>query len=309
MGTEFQAILAGPDRQYLLEAANEALDEVERVEARLSHYRFDSEISDLNVRAAYEAVLMEPSLLELLERAVALSRATDGAFDITAGPLVKCWGFFRGQGRLPEPGAVAEARDRVGSHLLEIDSGARTVRFQCEGVEVHLGAIGKGYAVDRMAETLRGLRVEAALLHGGTSTVYALGAPPSEDAWEVGLCDPADRERRLGTVRLRDRALSTSGDYEQFFELDGRRYSHVLDPRDGSPARGTRSATVLAPSATDTDALSTAAFVLGERGAGRLCERFPGIGIIVVPDRGPDTPSTTVVLGAAELVPEPLIEL
>jgi FAD:protein FMN transferase len=301
MGTEFQAILAGEDADYLRLAGEQALDEVERLEERLSHYRADSEICDLNLRAAYEAVLLEPSLFRLLTRTIELSEATGGAFDPTAGPLIRCWGFFRGQGKMADPGAVEEAIRRVGYSLLDLDPEARTVRFRREGVQVHLGAVGKGYAVDRVVETLRELRVEAALVHGGTSTIYALGAPPGTDAWDVGLCDPGNREQRLGVVRLRDRALSTSGDYEQFFEADGRRYSHILDPRTGYPAEGVRSATILADSATDTDALSTAVFVLGEAGARQLCERFPGLGAVLVPDTGAEKTGEVVILGDVEM--------
>jgi thiamine biosynthesis lipoprotein len=286
----------------LLDAAQEALDEVERVEAKLSHYRPDSEISDLNLRAAYEPVLVDPALAELLGRALALAEATDGAFDPTAGPLVKCWGFFRGEGRLPDAEAVAAARERVGWRLVEMDSAGRTVRFRREGVEVHLGAIGKGYAIDRAAEVLREVGIGAALLHGGTSTVCALGAPPGADAWRVGLRHPADPERRIAVVRLRNRALSTSGDYEQFFEAEGHRWGHILDPRTGEPARGVRSATILGDSATDTDALSTAAFVLGVEGARGLCERFPGTGAVVVPDAGGDT-IEPAVFGWVEIAP------
>jgi thiamine biosynthesis lipoprotein len=308
MGTEFQAILAGPDPDYLRDAGNQALDEVERLEERLSHYRADSEICDLNLRAPHEAVLLEPSLFALVSRAVELSRATGGAFDCTAGPLVKCWGFFRGQarmgqGKMPEPADIEEARRRVGSELLELDAAERTVRFRREGVELHLGAIGKGYAVDQAVRVLRELRIEAALVHGGTSTVYALGSPPGAEGWEVGFCDPADRERRLGVITLRDRALSISGDYEQFFEAGGRRYSHILDPRTGWPAQGVRSAAVLADNATDTDALSTAAFVVGVEGARALCERFSGIGAVLVPEPASEGPPEVVLLGDATFTP------
>lgn len=297
MGTSFEAILLGPDPEFLRAAAHESLDEVERLEARLSHYRADSEVCDLNRRAAFEPVRMEPSLFELLRRAVFLSEVTGGAFDCTAGPLVTCWGFFRGRGQKPEPGDLDAARARVGSRLLEFDDRDRTVRFTREGVEVHLGAIGKGYAVDRAVEVLRALGVEAALVHGGTSTIYALGAPPGEVGWEIGIVDPRDRGRRLASVRMRDRALSTSGDYEQFFEMDGRRFPHVLDPRTGDPASGTWSAAVLADSATDTDALSTAAFVLGTAGTQRLCEQYGELGALIIPDPGPGKAPEVVVLG------------
>jgi thiamine biosynthesis lipoprotein len=276
---------------------------VEALEARLSHYRPDSEISDLNTRAAFEPVLMEWSVFNLLRRCVEFTGNTDGAFDCTAGPLIRCWGFFRGQGKLAEPEAVQEALSVVGSNLLELDPAERTVRFLREGMQVHLGGIGKGYAVDEVVAWLRRMGVEAALVHGGTSTVYALGAPPGQEAWEIGLRDPADPERRLGVVRLRDRALSTSGDYEQFFEVEGRRYSHILDPRTGYPAQGMRSATVTAESATDTDALSTAAFVLGEEAARRLCERYPGTGAVLVPARGRNDSTETLVLGEVAFTP------
>lgn len=303
MGTEFQVFLVGDDPDYLSDVAHDALDEVERIEARLSHYRPDSEISDLNLRAAYEPVLMERSIFDLIRRCVAYSEISDGAFDVTAGPLIRCWGFFRGTGRLAEREALQEARERVGYRLLQLDAEERTVRFAREGVQVHLGGVGKGYAVDVVVEGLRRLGIEAALIHGGTSTVYALGAPPGEDAWTVGLCDPGDREKRLGVVKLRDRALSTSGDYEQFFEVEGRRYSHILDPRTGQPARGTRSATVVAKSATDTDALSTAAFVLGAEGVSALLESYPDLGVILAPDAAENDSAEVVVLGDVEFVP------
>jgi len=301
MGTTFEVILAGEDLAFLEGAANEALDEVERLEARLSHYIPASDVCDLNLRGAFEPVRVEPATFDLLRRAVFLGRITGGAFDCTAGPLVKCWGFFRGTGRMPEPEAVEEARSRVGSHLLEFDPAEHSVRLLREGVEVHLGGIGKGYAVDRMAEVLRGLGVESALMHGGRSTIYGLGAPPDEPAWEVGITDPRNRETRVGVVGLRDRALSTSGDYEQFFEWDGRRYSHVLDPRTGEPAQGMWSAAILAESATDTDALSTAAFVLGEAGTREICEQYPELGAILIPDPGPGNTLNVVVLGNVDL--------
>jgi FAD:protein FMN transferase len=304
MGTTFEAILVGEDRDFLAAAGNEALDEVERLDARLSHYRPESEICGLNRHAAFAPVRMELSVFELLMRAAFLSRITGGAFDCTAGPLVKCWGFFRGEGRMPEPEAVAAAREQVGSHLLEFDVETRSVRFLREGLDVHLGAIGKGYAVDRMAEILRGLGVDAALLHGGTSSIYGMGAPPGEDGWEVGITDPRNRKRRLGVVRLCDRALSTSGDYEQYFEVNGRRYSHVLDPRTGEPARGMWSAAVLADSATDTDALSTAAFVLGATETKAICKQYPELGAILVPDPGPGSDPEVVVLGNVQVTLE-----
>lgn len=299
MGTEFEAILVGGPADYLRDAGNQALDEVERLEERLSHYRRDSVITDLNHRAAYGPVRLEASLYHLLARALALSAETDAAFDPTMGALIRCWGFFRGHGRLPGAEEVAAARERVGVRHLVLDAAEQTVHFLRDGVEVHLGAIGKGYAVDAAVRVLRELRILAALVHGGTSTVYGLGAPPGSDAWEVGLCDPSRRDRRLGVIALRDRALSTSGDYEQFFEVDGRRFSHILNPRTGWPAEGVRSATVLADTATDTDALSTGVFVNGIRGARELCAARAEAGVVLVPEGGAPGRPPVLMLGHA----------
>lgn len=298
MGTQFQVVLGGPDPEYLRIAGEQALEEVDRAEERLSHYRPTSDLCDLNQWAQYGPTLVEPRFLALLRRAVEVSELTGGAFDPTAGALIRCWGFFRGQGAMPTAEAVQEAKARVGAYLLEIDSAARTVGFRQEGVQLHLGAIGKGHAVDQVVDLLRELRIKSALVHGGTSTVYALGAPPGAEAWLVGLCDPGNRERRIGVVRLRDRALSTSGDYEQFFEAAGRRYSHILDPRTGWPAQGVRSATVVTGNATDSDALSTAAFVTGP--GTDIHRRFPDTGLIIVPDPGAGR-QEVVVLGDVEV--------
>lgn len=303
MGTEFQVVLIGDDPDFLRAAGHEALDEIERLEARLSHYLPASEISDLNRRGAEEEVLLEPGLLALLSRAVAISEDTGGAFDPTAGALVRCWGFFRGQGAMPRPEDVEEARERTGRRLLEIDSKSRTAHFSRTGVEVHLGAIGKGYAVDEAAALLRMHGVETALIHGGTSTVYGLGAPPGAPGWAVGIRDPRRPGRRAGVVYLKDRALSISGDYEQFFEHEGVRYSHILDPRTGWPARGMRTAVVLAEGATETDAYSTAAFILGEAATREICGRNPGLGAILIPDEEPAAELKVITIGDAELAP------
>jgi len=305
MGTEFEVTLCGADPDFLRAAAHEALDAVDALEERLSHYRETSEICDLNRRAAGEPVRMEPGLFAHLRRAAWLSEVSGGAFDITAGPLVRCWGFFRGRGAMPESEALRTALRAVGSRHLQFDPEAYTVAFARPGVEVHLGALGKGIAVDAAVEVLRGLGVTAALIHGGTSTVYGLGAPPGQDAWLVGVRHPRAEGERVGVLRLRDRALSLSGDTEQFFEHEGRRYSHILDPRTGRPARGVALAAFLADNATDTDALSTAVFVSGVGGAYRLLERNPTWGIVVLSldDAGEVGPPT--VLGEVEFAPPP----
>jgi FAD:protein FMN transferase len=267
MGTTFEVYLYTANATRAAELFDAAFEEIERVEALLSNYRPESELSRVNARAATESVTIDPELYALLERALSYSRNTDGAFDVTVGRLMSAWGFFRGTGRYPAETELEQARAQTGWRNVQLDARARTVRFLVPGLQLDAGAIGKGYALDRVAELLRGLGVTRALLGSGTSSYYAIGAPPGKDGWTVHVSDPHDRSRTIATVTLRDVSLSTSGGTEKFFELNGRTYSHIMDPRTGAPVAGRLQVTVITPHATDTDVLSTALYVLGpERG-------------------------------------------
>jgi thiamine biosynthesis lipoprotein len=230
-------------------------------------------------------VPVEPRLLEILRLAQRIHAETAGAYDITSTPLWRAWGFARREGRVPTPEQLAEARRYVGGKFVEIDPQARTVRFLQPGMELNLGSIGKGYALDRAAERLLAAGVGDFLLHGGQSSVLARGSRRSgtgRDGWTVGIHDPLRRGRRIGRLRLRDRALGTSGSANQSFRHGGRRYAHILDPRTGWPAEGVWSATVLAPTAAEADALSTAFFVMGADAAFRYCRTRPELAAVLV---------------------------
>jgi thiamine biosynthesis lipoprotein len=288
MGSLFEVYLAGTDRDSLVGAAEEALDEVERLDRQLSHYREDSDISRLNAHAAAQWVRLEPRLYHLLKRCAQLSAETDGAFDITSGPLVKAWGFHDGEGRIPPDAEIAELLENVGMSRILFDDDDHLVYYTAPKLEINLGAVGKGYALDQAAETLKFYGVRNALMHGGQSTILAMGAPPGADGWELTLRDPRDRATAIQTILLRDEAISTSGNYEQFFEVDGVRYTHILDPRAGRPVQGMTSVSVVAPSAADSDALSTAFFVLGRERTEEYCQSHPELKVIIItetPDR------------------------
>jgi thiamine biosynthesis lipoprotein len=279
-----------------LAAAEAAFDEIDRLESQLTVYRDDSEVSRLNRLAAAEPVPVEENLFGLLALAARITEATDGAFDVTAGPLIKAWGFFRRQHRLPPAHERAALLRQVGMRHVVLEAERRAVRYLRPGVEINLGSIGKGYALDRAARVLaeeKGLR--AALLHGGHSSVYALGKQPGSDrGWPVGIRHPWDPERRLAVVRLRDRALGTSAATFQHLEYGGRKLGHIIDPRSGWPAEGMASASVVAPSAAEADALATAFFILGVDRARAYCAVHPQIGAVLLPAGVPAAP---VVLG------------
>ena len=266
MATRFELVLHGENATRLRGAGEAALKEIERLEARLSLYRPTSEIARVNALAAREAVRVSPSVFGLLQHARQLQRESSGAFDITVAPLVRCWGFMHGTGRLPETAEIQEARGCSGMAHVMLDELDYSVRFDKEGVMIDLGAIGKGYAIDCAAEILREADVTSALLHGGTSTVYGMGAPPDADGWKIAIGAGPGLPSSEMSVLLRDNALSVSAVWGKSFEADGKKFGHVIDPRKGWPVNNAVQAAVVLPSATETDALSTALLVVGLEG-------------------------------------------
>src|SRR5262245_61698074 len=237
MATRFEMVLHGAKEATLRAAGEEAIAEIERLEDQLSLYRSSSEIAEVNARAARGPVRVSPPLFALLESARKLSEETDGAFDITIAPLVRCWGFMGGSGRWPSTEEINEAMACVGMGNLLLDRQEGTVQFAREGVMLDLGAIGKGYAIEKAAEVLRDAGVTSALMHGGTSTVYALGHPPEDEHWKVAL-EPFPGSfdvSRFSTppVLIMDEAISVSAIWGRSFVKDGKLFGHVLDPRTG----------------------------------------------------------------------------
>jgi thiamine biosynthesis lipoprotein len=269
-----------------IDLASRALDLVDALEDQMTIYREDSELSRINATAHLGPVAVEPGLFALLERALGIGRETAGAYDVTSGALSLAWGFIRGPRRVPEPDVLADARARTGAALVQLDPAARTIRFARPGVVLNLGSIGKGHAIDRVAGAVRDhWWPTPALVHGGQSSLYALGSPPGTlgGRWEVAVHNPFDPHRPVGVLRLRNRGVGTSGAAFQRFEQGGRRYGHILDPRTGEPpAGGPASVTVVAPTAAEADALSTAFTLLGREAAASYCAGRPGLGAIFV---------------------------
>jgi FAD:protein FMN transferase len=309
MATQFEVILPwGTPRADA--AAGETLDLIDRLESQLSAYRPSSELSRLNRIAAQAPMPVEPRLFELLQECERLSRETGGAFDITAGPLIKAWGFFERAGRVPSDTELTAARVTVGTEHVALDPERRSVRFDRPGVEINLGSIGKGYALDRAAELLHERwKITCGLLDGGTSSVLAIGAPTEcREGWEIGLRHPW-QPRRIARVRLRDRALATSGAKHQHFAYNDRKLGHVLDPRTGRPAAGIALAAAFAPTAAEADALATAFYVLGCDGTERYCAEYPTVGALLLLE-GNDAQliAINVSAGELELDDSPLVE-
>jgi FAD:protein FMN transferase len=274
MACTYSIVAYGEDEKILKQSVNEAFDEVDRIDRLMSHYKKDSPLSKINREAAQHPVKVDRELWEFLIDCRNLSVLTDGAFDITVGPLMKAWGFFRGEGRMPTAKELLQAQKSVGYQHMRFDIPNQTIQFDREGVELDLGGIAKGYAVDQAVAILKSHQIQRALISAGGSTLYALGAPPDKDAWEVHLQDPLDARKIARTMQLRDEALSVSGSAEKFFELNGKRYSHIMNPRTGYPVMNMLSVAVVTRHGLTGDALDNAFYVMGAVKARRLLKRF-----------------------------------
>ncbi len=265
MGTNYAMTAYGGDATRLRSALEQAAEEVRRLDRLLSNYVPASEWSEVNRNAGREPVRVSPELLRLLAACKEYSRLSNGTFDITVGPLMKVWGFYKGSGHLPHRAEVRGALARVGYEKMILDAGASTVRFAVDGMEIDPGGIGKGYAVDKMADILKANGVTSALVSGGGSSIYAIGVPPGQPGWKVTIRNPRDTSKAIETVLLKDQSMSTSGSYEKFFHAEGRIYSHIMDPRTGFPSQGMLSVSVVTPKTIDSEAWAKPYYIQGRQ--------------------------------------------
>lgn len=294
MGTYMVMTVYAPDEGSGRRAIAAAFDRVEEVEAALSDYREQSDVSRVNRAAGGPAIEVSRDLCQVLRRSAEVSAESDGAFDVTCGPLIVLWRTAWRTHRLPTDGEVAAARARVDYRAVELGASGTRVRLLRVGMRLDLGGIGKGYAVDQAIAVLRRLGIRAALI-AAAGDIYALGAPPGREGWLIGIRDPSQPRGEIGDpldlptlarpLLLRGRAVSTSGDYEQFGVISGRRYSHIVDPRTGRPVEGMTSVTVVAPDSTMADAYATAFSVLGAEATLAFAARRPGIEVMILHER------------------------
>jgi thiamine biosynthesis lipoprotein len=264
MGSTYSIALYGSDRVKMEAAIDAAFDEVRRLDELLSNYLPGSQWSEVNRNAAVKPVKVSPELFQVLSACVEYSRESEGAFDITVGPLMKVWGFYKGSGHLPHKPEIAAALAKVGYRHIVLDKAAQTVRFDRQGVEMDPGGIGKGYAVDRMVEVLKKNGFRTALIAGSGSSIYGMGAPPDEPrGWPVKIKDPWDNRKTQAEVFLKDSSMSTSGSYEKFFRAEGKIYAHIMDPRTGYPAQGSVSVSVISPRTIDSEVWAKPYFING----------------------------------------------
>ncbi len=263
MGTVFTIECYATDSDTADRILTAAFDEIDRVEGLLSNYQPSSELSRISREAGAGPVVTDPETFRFLTKSFYWSQRSHGAFDITVGPLLRAWGFKAKNGHVPTQAEQKLLRDEVGWDKVQLDPATHTVRFTTrKPMELDPGSIGKGFAVDSVVALLRESGVHAAFISAGGSTLYGLGAPPGETGWPIEVPDPRTPGSVATTLLLHDTSLSTGACTEKFFVQNGHRYCHIFDPRTLMPVEGVLQSTVVAPSATDSDALSTVVFVL-----------------------------------------------
>jgi len=258
-------------------AIREAFEALKKVDALMSTYKEDSEISILNREGKAQ---VSEETLEVIEDAIKFSNLTDGAFDITCRPLINLWKKAKKEEKVPTEEEIEEAISLVGYQRIILEG--NQIRLEKKGMQIDLGGIAKGYAVDKAIEALKKNSIKRALVNAG-GDLYALGTDRQGEKWQIGVQDPREEDKIIDIIKVKDRAVATSGDYRRYFTLEGKRFSHIVNPKTGLTVQDVpMSVTIVGPGATTTDALSTGVFVLGPEEGMKLIESLPEVeGMII----------------------------
>jgi thiamine biosynthesis lipoprotein len=285
MGTTVRIILYAPDEARARRAAQAAYTRIDEIEARLSHFRDDSEVSALSASSGNGPRHVSPDTVKALTAAVRFSELSDGAFDVTVGPLARLWKESLRTKRLPDARALSAARSLVGYKGILIDPTGQTVALRVRGMRLDLGAIAKGYAADEALAALTKEGITSALVDAGGDMRFS-APPPGRIGWKVAIDRPVGDSTPREVIELSNAAVATSGDSYQYVLIGGRRYSHILDPKTGLGMTEAASATVIAPDAMTADALATALCVMPPQAGIRLAESWPGVSALIVRREG-----------------------
>ncbi len=270
-------------------AADESKARVSLIDKTLSIFDKNSAVSIINNDLAKKGCEVDPDLYLLIKRCKEYYTLTGGAFDITVEPLVEAWGFGPARKKAAQPKEVEDILKHVGMNKITFDDKTRTVYFKDPRMRIDFGGVAPGYAADEVAKILKRHGIRSVIINIG-GEIYCLGSNSAARKWVVGIRHPDDKNKIIATLNIEDKAISTSGDYENFYIYGGKEYSHIIDPRTGSIARNSlRSVTILADDCTTADALATAVFVLGEDNGMKLINKLPGIEAFLVIKDGKNT--------------------
>ena len=285
MGSSFEITVVAEDEDFAKESLAIAKKEIIRIEDLISSWDQKSETSRINRNAGIAAVEVSKELFDLIFRAQQISKLSSGAFDLTFAAIDKLWNFDGKESEMPNPDTLKASVFNIGYQLIELDEESLTVFLPKKGMKIGFGAIGKGYAADRAKQLL----VERGVLGGiinASGDMNTWGTKPDGSSWTIGIVNPMNNKKVFSWFSLEHNAVVTSGDYEKFTQINGRRYSHIIDPRTGIPSQGIVSCTVFAGKAELADAIATAIFVMGVESGLFLIDQLPNIEAILIDDSG-----------------------
>ena len=285
MGSRFEITLADKDSVLAKEHIDQVIAEVTRIEDLISEWRPGTQVSEINRNAGIKPVKVDREVFDLARRAIAYSEQSQGAFDISIAAMDRLWIFDGGMAEMPSPEAIRKSVEKVGYRNIVLDSANSTVYLASKGMKIGFGSIGKGYAADKGRELMQSSGVQGGIVNA-SGDLSAWGTQPGRKSWKIGISHPFKPGRILKIFKIKEASAATSGSYEKYAEIDGRRYSHIIDPKTGYPSTGLTSVTVIGPSAEFANALSTSVMVLGKKEGIQFLKRFPAYEYVIVTDTG-----------------------
>lgn len=285
MGSSFEITLVHSNPIYAQQLIDESIAEIDRIERLISSWDKNSQTSLVNKMAGIRSQVVSKELFDLILRANTIARLTDGAFDLSYASVDKIWSFNREEITAPSPSVVEASVAKIGFEKIKMDTENQTVFLPEKGMKIGFGAIGKGYAADRVKSLLLEKGVEAGIVNA-SGDMSAWGTQPDGSPWQVGLVNPLDKNKIFSWFPLLNTAVVTSGDYERYLLMDGKRYGHIINPKTGYPSQGVVSCTVFAPKAELADALATALFVMGSETGIDFIDQLPNVEALMITDDG-----------------------
>ena len=290
MGSRFDITVVANDSIAANTYIDTAVSEITRIEKLISSWDSASQTSEINRNAGIKPVKVEPELFQLIERAMGISKLTDGAFDISYASMDRIWHFDGSMTAMPSEKEITASVSKVGFQHIVLDKVNSTVYLNLKGMKIGFGAIGKGYAADKTKALLISKGVPAGIINA-SGDMNTWGKQPNGSDWKVAITNPMDKNKAFALLPIKNGAVVTSGNYEKYVNFNGKRYTHIIDPRTGYPSSGIISVTVFAPKAELADALATSVFVMGKEAGLDRIEQLPKVECIIIDDQGNITKS------------------
>lgn len=285
MGSKFEITLVDKDSLSAEKNIDKSINEIRRIENLISEWKPETQISEVNRNAGIKPVKVDSEVFTLTEKGIYFSKLTDGAFDISIVAMDKIWKFDDSMNELPSEESIKNSVKNVGYQNIILDKTNSTIFLKNKGMKIGFGSIGKGYAADKTRELMKGFGIKSGLINA-SGDISAWGTQSDGKPWAIGINNPFKDDKIAEVLYLKENAVTTSGSYEKYAEINGKRYSHIMNPKTGYPSTGLTSVTVVGPNATMANGFSTSIMVLGKKEGLKLIKKFPEYQYLLITDSG-----------------------